>query len=66
MSIKKWMLNKNDFSDEFWERVGDAEQNGIRTTRKDVFNEMNEECFQETGDYRYSSYSSFRVVRDRK
>lgn len=60
------MLTKKGFADLFWERLKKARKEDERVTQEEVFEMLNEKYYRVIGCTRYSSFDSFRNVRDKK
>jgi hypothetical protein len=60
------MLTKQGFADLFWERLCEARKENQSTTQESVFNALNEKYQKVLGETKYSSFDSFRIVRDKK
>ena len=54
------MVTKAGFIEVFWEELQSKRRENCKVTEKAVFDEMNESFLAVFGEFRYSSYDSFR------
>ena len=58
------MTTKCGFVRLFWEELGRLQKTNSKITHEEVYNNLEKEYYQATGQRRYASFRSFRVRRD--
>lgn len=60
------MISIDGFIAIFWEEIRTAGASGENITQREAFDRINDEYFAASGVYRYSSFESFKMAKDRK
>lgn len=60
------MLSRQGFVEVFWEELQAQRKIDPKTTQETVFYKLNEKYYNVVGEYRYSSYDSFRNCMNRR
>lgn len=59
------MIPTDGFIALFWDEIKTANHSGTHITHREAFEKLNEEYFSVTGIYRYSSFESFKKIKDK-